>query len=335
MRKFILTIICIISGASFLSACAEEDEYLTIDEVRADTTIISDSTFINDTIISKGDTIIKIDTIIKQDTVIKTDTVKKASLEITLYMNQESGNASIQGSAVHNDFLFEFSPSASSVFIYNLKDRVFVQSVKITKNSQDHFNNASFGSFYDINDEFPLLYLSGGNATYNPIDVYRITKKDNSFYFEKIQHISLPVSNDNNMIYWTSVMVDKANNYLYAYSYYNGNVYLSKYYIPSYDTDNIQLTDADILENIKIDSFTNKQGATIKDDCIFMATGIPGQEETTLRIYDLTTKKRKFFFSFRNYGFYYEPEGISFYGDNMILSSQKGRGIYLVKFMNI
>lgn len=346
MRKFIFFVVCFLCGASFLSACGEADEYTPIDDVRIDTIIINDTIYDtivyrkdtiiinnNDTIF-KTDTIVKIDTIVKHDTITQADTKKEASIEITLYMEQVSGNASIQGSAVYDNYLFEFSPSASCVYIYDLKNKTFVQSVKLSRNSQDHFNNASFGNFYSEDDKFPLLYISGGSSTYNPVDVYRIIQEGDVFSFENIQNISLPESSDDNRFYWTCVMIDRENEFIYAFSSFKGDVYLSKCNIPAYEIENVQLSEVDFLENRYIDSFTNKQGATIKDYYIYMATGIPGLEETTLRIYDLATKTRKYMFSLKDYGFIFEPEGISFYGEDLIISSQKGRGIYLVKFVN-
>lgn len=313
-----------------VTACEPDDDFMPEGEI----VVSVDTLFVADTIINNDDTIIKIDTIIKKDTIVNSDNNKSPKLKFTYYMDQNSSGVSVQGAAIYNNYLFEFSPSMSCVFIYDLKRKEFIQSVTLLKNEKDHFNNASFGLYHNTNDEFPLLYLSGGDSTYNPVIVYRITLNESIFVFDKIQEFTLPESTENNKVYWASTVIDSINEFLYSYSYYNGDVYLSKYAIPDYTFNNVPLSDSDILENVRIDSFINKQGATIKNNYIYILTGIPGQETTTLRVYNLDNKKRIYSFPLKDFGYNFEPEGIGFYEDKMIITSQGGKGIYQVEFIN-
>lgn len=350
MRKFILAFLSFISIIPFVMACGHDEEFFDDLIVRTDTlyrndTILhTDTTYINGDTIITNDTIIKTDTIVNKDTVVAQEKIKQpdslmsTDIILTYYMNPRSSSGTLQGAASYDNYLFQFNHSNNKIFICDLSSKQNINTIELPAISSNHCNNISFSNiFYDKGDDFPLLYVSGSNSgTYNHVQVYRITKSQDYFQFIKIQEIILPESSDYNYLYWTGVVLDNENNYMYVYAnYYNGEI--AKFKIPDIHREEVVLTNSDILDLFPVWGFTHQQGAIIKNSIMYVLDGIPARGDTNyLRLINLKEKKDQIIYNLSEAGYgNYEYEGITFYNDSTILvTTNNNKGIYSVILNN-
>lgn len=250
-------------------------------------------------------------------------------LGISKYMNQSSSGTSVQGADCYGDYLFQFQHANAAVYVYNLKEKVFVGKIALKPNSNNHCNNVSFSNrFYEEDDEFPLLYVSGSQSgTYNQVQVYRIFRNDDVFSIEQVQEIILPESSPSNNLYWTGAIMDNDNGYMYIYGNHDG-AQIAKFVIPNIYTPLITLRDSDVLEHFELSSFTHQQGAVIKGNYLYVFDGVPAWGDTNyLRIIDLKLRKDAFIINLTQKGFKAEPEG-SFFYNNELYCATNNSGIY-------
>lgn len=267
---------------------------------------------------------------ISQDSLQETD---KIGLKIEKYMDQNSPGVSLQGAASYGDYLFQFENYNANVYIYNLRTKEFIEKVSLTKNSNNHCNNASFSNiFYEEDDEFPLLYVSGGIvSTYNHIQVYRILLFDNRFTFEKIQEIEFPKATDENKMHSTQAVLD--DYYMYVLTKGKDQTFISKFEIPDYKTTSITLAEEDILEQVEVKDFIHKQGAIIRNGFLYILYGVPAWGDTNyLRIIDLSNYEDTFVYNLSELGFRQEFEGLSFYNESLIVTTNSNAGIFIFHF---
>lgn len=366
MRKFIFFLFTL-SVVPFISVACDsendglvEDVIIKVDTITVadttfspnDTIIVRDTIFSVDTIINNGDTIIKngtiikVDTIVKQDTIIKVDTVVNIDtlvfrpLDISLYMEQHHERGSFQAADCYNGYLFQFQDLNDSVFIYDLNNKRYLGSVTLPRNYSNHCNNVSFSRFFLYEgDLFPLLYVSGsGKGTYNQVQVYHITKESSSFTISKIQEIVLPTASSSNNLYWTNVVIDNDNGYLYVYANGDGKGQIAKFNIPNASVNQIKLKNEDILEQFTVSIFEHAQGGFIKDNILHVITGVPHWgDRTTLRMIDLKRKNDLYTYNISELGFpTIEFESLSSYKDGMVSAANgnMGQGIYYIKIKN-
>lgn len=254
-------------------------------------------------------------------------------VKISKYMGQSSSGGSVQGAAAYGEYLFQFQDHNEAVYIYNLANKSFIKKIELTPNSNNHCNQLSFSDlFYDKTDFFPLLYVSGSRtATYNQIQVYRITGKNENIDIEQIQEIILPPRNDTNWVSWTCSIIDNENRYLYAYAS-NASTRLIKFEIPDFHPKIVKLTDSDILGFIPIDHIDHQQGGIIKNGIFYMIYGVPSWgDKVWLRIFNLETKTETVRFNLSECKFKGEPEGLFFY-NNELFCVTNNSGIYKIKF---
>lgn len=254
-------------------------------------------------------------------------------LGISKYMNQSSSGASVQGADCYGDYLFQFQHANAAVYVYNLKEKVFVGKIGLKSNSNNHCNNVSFSNiFYSEGDEFPLLYVSGSQGgTYNQVQVYRVYHNEGSFAFERVQDIKFPTGNDNNHMFWTQVMMDNEENLMYVLSKERnsgGGTFISKFKIPSLYKADVELVDADIIDQYEVSNSIHKQGAVIRRGLLYVMYGVPSSGDTNyLRIIDLKQKKDAFIINITEKGFKAEAEGTFFYNDELFCATNNS-GIY-------
>lgn len=367
MRKFILFFICIICSTSFLSACGEDDD-LPIDIIKNDTLIVNDTTivydtivvndtvFVNDTSIVKDTTVIldtiinNIDTIFKQYTIIKqytvikqdsiikketvtyTEIVKNPKLVLTHYMGQNSGLASVQGASCYGKYLFQFENKNANIYVYNLETKEFVAKISLEKNGNNHCNNASFSNiFYDSADKFPLLYVSGGSSSnYNKVQVYRIQEIDGNYSAHQIQEITTPTPTIENQLTWGCVAIDNDNQLMYFYGGTPVLMQYAKFKIPDIRQETVSLGNNDILEQFSMPSYIHPQGATIFKEIMYIVDGVPNWGDNThLKIVDLKRKEQKIYNLFEA-NFNYEPEGLFFYDNKLLMVTNQNKGVYQI-----
>ena len=256
----------------------------------------------------------------------------KIGLKIEKYMDQNSPGVSVQGAASYGDYLFQFENYNANVYIYNLKTKEFVEKVPLAKNSNNHCNNACFSNiFYEEGDEFPLLYVSGSrNGKYNNAQVYRIRKEDSHFAIFQTQEIVLPPCNENNNLYWTGIIMDNENSYMYVYANNNG-AQIAKFDIPDTHLSETILTDEDILEQFSLNSFTHQQGAVISNGFLYVMDGVPQWGDTNyLRIIDLVKLEDHTIYNVSEMGFNQEFEGLTIYNDKLIAPTNSNAGIFSI-----
>lgn len=308
MKNLFCLIVVFLYSTMALSSCTRGDDW---EELEGSTIIGSDSTNI-DSIISGS-----------------TETI---SIKIDKYMSQNSGGASVQGAAVYGDYLFQFQDKNANVYVYDLKKKSFHSAVALKREDFNHCNNVSFSRiFYDSDDYFPLLYVSGSSqGSYNHVQVYRISFINNQFGFEKIQEIVLPNATSENHLYWTGAVMDIDNNcmYIYANSY---GAQIVKFAIPDYKSNYIELADNNELDRFTLPSFIHQQGAVIREDKMYVMDGVPAWGDTViLRIIDLKTKADYAKIVMSDLGFNMEPEGIDFYNDCLLCATNTNSGIYKI-----
>lgn len=328
-------LISILLCSTGITACETDEDFVQEYEliITSDTTLVSDTIILRDTTIIEGDTIIKNDTIINNNSNISQDTINYSGLDISYYMGQGVGYSNIQGADCYGDHLFQFVNTNSKVFIYNLEEKAFKDVAELPSNSNNHCNNVSFSNiFYNENDSFPLLYVSGSSSgTYNHVQVYRVLTNEDKITLQKIQEITLPECNEDNHLFWTGVVMDNTNNYMYIYANSQG-AQIAKLRIPDINQPKITLLDKDILEQFSVSGFTHQQGACINNNMLFVMDGVPQWGDTNyLRIIDLKTKKdiKKINITDHGYGSI-EFESISKYKDGYILGTYN-RGFYSLK----
>lgn len=299
MKKFLFTIILI--GSSIVSSCKTDD---FIEEIQ-----------------------------ITQDSIPEVDGIR---LKIDKYMSQNSAG-SVQGASCYGDYLFQFQDHNANVYVYNLKEKTYVETVSMNPIGANHCNNVSFSNvFYNTVDEFPLLYVSGSSSgTYNQVQVYRVQHIADSFSFEKIQNIIMPKGNETNNMYWTQVIMDNENSYMYVLSKTrsNGKTFISKMNIPSLDNEQVQLMDDDIIDQYEVSDSVHKQGAVIYKGFMYIMYGVPVWGDTNyLRVIDLSNREDYMTVNISKMGFKQEFEGLTVYKDVFIAPANANAGIFSIKF---
>lgn len=257
-------------------------------------------------------------------------------LRIEKYMPQDWGSSNLQAGDCYGDYFFQFENHNKRVFISNLKTKEFLGAVELVANSKNHCNNVSFSHvFYETNDEFPLLYVSGSQSgTYNNVQVYRVQRSDNTFSFTKVQEITLPKCSSENNLYWTGAVMDNENGVMYVYAN-SGGAQIAKFDIPDILQENVILTDEDILEQFSVPSFTHQQGAVIRNGLLYVMDGVPQRGDVNyMRIIDLVHKTDYDKINISAIGFgNIEFESISFYEDCFITASNSNRGVFSIHFL--
>lgn len=270
-----------------------------------------------------------IEDVINTDTEEVFDIVGKIGIKISKYMNQ-SGGGYVQGADSYGVFLFQFHNANAAVNIYNLREKVFVETVEMIANKSNHCNNASFSRvFFNGIDEFPLLYVSGDSGTYNHVQVYRITRVGTSFTFTQIQEIILPKATKENNLYWSGVVVDNDNNCMYIYANKN-RAQIAKLNIPDINQEEVVLTDEDVLDIYTVEKFNHQQGAVINNGKMYVFDGVPQWGDTNyLRIIDLEKKVDFAKINITEKGLKAEPEGAFIFND-ILYCATNNSGIFKI-----
>lgn len=258
-------------------------------------------------------------------------------LKIEKYMNQHS-SGSVQGASCYGDYLFQFQDHNENVYIYNVREKTYIETLGMEPVQFNHCNNVSFSNiFFDERDEFPLLYVSGsGNGNYNQVQVYRIFHYERGFRLEKVQNIKLPKGNEDNHMYWTQVIIDNDNNFMYVLSktMNSGGTFISQLAVPSLDSADIQLIDSDILDQYEVSDSAHKQGAVIDKGFLYIMYGVPAWGDTNyLRVIDLANRKDYLTINVSDLGFNQEFEGLTVY-NNMFIAPTNNAGIFKMRFLS-
>lgn len=255
-----------------------------------------------------------------------------------------------QSAAVYGNDVFFVTDRRTRIYIYNLLERQFVDSIVLPSRNDKtpggytlyHCNQCSFGSsFYSHEDAIPLLYISQRSRTDNRCftEAYRILRNtDNCKYSAKlVQTIYFPVASEGNSLGNVNVVFDTEMNKMFTYSRNNDTLAtnynicrISCFNIPSINEKDVFLSDDDVLYSFPINcSAVNMQGGCINNGLLFIGQGVT---EPLLRIVDLNTKSLITTYNIKKQGYKFEPEGCFWYDSKVMLCSKNT--IYQVKFTN-
>lgn len=222
-----------------------------------------------------------------------------------------------QGGDSWGDYFFQFTRNNSEVRVYDLSLKTLAQTIKITSSlggfvSNCHCNTVCFGSeYYDVDDCFPLLYVSTGYASggYTGALVYRITQNNGIFFITLVQTIKFPVGKSS----WTEFIPAGE----YAYLCYTSERVIFKVPMP-------KLKDGDMIisRDSAIDTFqftpqpnwmstSRNQGRMFYQGKILFVSGVPhAGEASVLVVLNLETRERERIIDFKKNGLTSEPESI-------------------------
>ena len=233
------------------------------------------------------------------------------------------GSPHPQGGDCWGDLFFQFSSNNTLVKVYDLSAKALIQSISIPPSergfvSNCHCNTVCFGSnYYDLNDEFPLLYVSTGYGVdgYTGALVYRITKGLEGFSLTLVQTLKFPKEKSS----WTEFV--PAGDY--GYLCYTPDRIIYKVAMP-------KVSDGDTIvsKEISLETFqftqqpswmtpSRNQDRLFYKGTIIYITGVPDAGETSaFVILNLETLTRDGILNFYDIGLYKEPESIfSWRGD--------------------
>ena len=232
-----------------------------------------------------------------------------------------------QGAALFGETAFAIRASGISFGWYNLRtgagrwvngrlvnDCPFLS----TPDSGWHCNSAQFSNtFYDENDEFPLLYISGSEGTKATMFlVARIVRYNDkyTYHMELVQTVTMPPT-----ITYANIGIE--NGYLYI----QNNTTIYKCAAPAIFDGNgdviptVTMADSDILDTMSnAEHPSNPQGCCVHKG-VFIGTYGGTSGNRYIATYDLYTKQPINTINYYLMGIDEEPEGVFFYKETMML----------------
>jgi hypothetical protein len=249
--------------------------------------------------------------------------------------------AAAQGMAIYRHFAFLLN-NGGHCRIYNLKNERLEAGFDLesARYENNHCNNASFGiEFPAGNKEFPAFYVAecyGERRCF----VESITRNGSQL----IQVLKIE-GTANRSFDW---VVDRKQKCVYAIGRPSDAVVdsigtkiyrITKFPLPSLDRKEVVFTDADMLEQFEIGFHNLSQGASIRENYLYLPVGrhsAPEQDKykdghRDIIVVNLKTQKVERVIDVQNIvaG---EPEDIDFYGNNLMMyCGQNDGGVYNLK----
>ena len=128
--------------------------------------------------------------------------------------------SALQGGAAWGDYYFQFhgqnnknGQGVANLFygieIFNLSSKTKIQEILLGFDILKHNNSASFSNqYYDVSDQFPLLYVSQEDASARYVTVYRVEGEPGAFTITMVQVIYLPPTSEGANYYYPNCFVD-------------------------------------------------------------------------------------------------------------------------------
>ena len=222
-----------------------------------------------------------------------------------------------QGGDSWGSYFFQFTNNNAAVRIYDLATKNLVQTINIPKAQQGfvsncHCNTVCFGTeYYDVNDFFPLLYVSTGYAAddYTGALVYRITQVKGVFSITLVQTIKFPVDKTS----WTEFV--PAGDF--AYLCYTSERVIFKVPMPKLKDGNTIISRESAVETFQFTPQPDWMRSSRNQDRLFyqgkivFVSGVPQSGEASVFvILDLENRERERIVNFKDYGLNDEPESI-------------------------
>lgn len=252
-----------------------------------------------------------------------------------LFTESNSSSSYIQGSACFGKYLFQFYDTNDTIDVFNLEEKSFTQTIRLTAVSTYHCNNANFGNeYYTQSDEFPLLYVSQENVAEHKCLVYRVIGTEGSWSVKLVQTITLPTPSDDFMWY-PNCIIDTQNSKLIAAGLGNNpwspgtnNVIRYKVFsLPKLNKGNVTLSLSDIEDSIEVKHYSTTQGGFILNNKIYQVFGM--SDSAQLNVTDLSTHKVISKINITGDGINVEPEGCFLYDNSICVNFVNGQ---IIKF---
>lgn len=248
---------------------------------------------------------------------------------------QLSGITSISGSAVYGDYLFTANNSMSKIAVTDMRNKTQVATIEFTAVSTYHCNVVNFGTEkYDNADDFPLMYISMENASEHKAIVMRIQHSGNVFTATQVQTITYPTNTDAGM-YYQNCFIDNGGGYMYVAGstlndYHSGNgnkLKVKKYALPLLSAGDVQLTNADVLNEFEVDLLTAPQGGFIANGKLVQTCGLGSSDYPDVRIcmIDLINGKTVTNILLNNYGITTEQESAFVWDGGLYIMTNGGK----------
>ena len=258
------------------------------------------------------------------------------SIEYEEVMTLKEVRPTRQGGDSWGDYFFQFSAGNSVVRVYDLLTKTLVQTINITSSlkgfvSNCHCNTVCFGTeYYDVEDFFPLIYVSTGYASggYTGVLVYRITQHNGTFFITLVQTIRFPVDNSS----WTEFVPAGE----FAYLCYTSERVIFKVSMPKLKDGNHVISREDAIETYQFTpqpkwmSTSRNQDRLFYREKILFVSGVPPGEASVFVILNLETCERERIIDFKKNGLTSEPESIFIWqGDICVAFVDKIVKLYL------
>lgn len=310
-----------------LISCSGDNDFVEeINTLYEETTKIVYDTIFHTRIDSAGNEIV--DTIITPHT----ESVRNdlnIVVDSMVYQFVVQGPGSMQGADCYKNKLFQFCNGFHWGSCYDMSNGKRLALFKFAggpEGASYHCNNADFSNyFYSEEDELPLIYVSQSGPKH--VSVCRLIRTQKSYDLEIVQTIVLKD------LYSPDAVIDKENGYIYGYVYYNDKrLRLYKYKIPDYTiSEEVVLTNDELLEILDLGHVTYRQGATIKDGLLYMVEGVPSWgTDIYLRIVNIKNGSYSRISLTKACGFYQEAEDIFFYNGELYCATNYGNGVYKI-----
>ena len=221
-----------------------------------------------------------------------------------------------QGGDCWGDYFFQFVANNSTVRIYDLATKTLVQTLSIPGSQKGfvascHGNTVCFGSeYYDVEDIFPLIYVSTGYASggYTGALVYRIVQHNGTFFITLVQTIKFPVDRSS----WTEFIPAGE----YAYLCYTSERVIFKVKMPQLKDGDVIISRNDAIESFQFTpqpdwmSTSRNQDRMFHQGKILFVSGVPPGEASVFIVLNLETRERERIIDFKKIGLTSESESI-------------------------
>lgn len=243
--------------------------------------------------------------------------VKQPGFEEIISLSAQQLNPPPQGGDTWGNYLFQFVTNNSLVRVYDLSTKTLIQTVMIDSSQRGfvpncHCNTVCFGNeFYDVDDIFPLIYVSTGYAAggYTGALVYRITQHNDLFVITLVQTIRFPVEKTS----WTEFVPGDE----FAYLCYTSERVIYKVPMPKLKDGNTIISRDDAIETYQFSpqpdwmSTSRNQDRLYYQGKIYYISGVPQVGEASAFVtLNLETLTRERIIDFKKIGLTTESESL-------------------------
>ena len=239
-----------------------------------------------------------------------------------------------QGCVILGDCLFQFRDRNRDIRVYHMPDGKQLGEIPMQFTETYHNNNVVASTNYARKgDEFPVVYASQENKAEHKILAYRLFRKGKNFCIEQVQEINLPSPIEMG-VYYPNLALDNLKGKLYVTGYsaeswssagYGNGLVLLEFNLPALsDGASVTLGTDRIISRRNAPFRTATQGAAIRNGKLYQVFGVPNRGQMVLCCTDLADCKLLWTRNLVEAGIPNEPEGLSFYKDELIVEDVYG-----------